>query len=170
MIKGPLWNPADWTKAEEKARLKRKFDKPAAQSSTPPFPRVDDEVVDPWSMIEDEGKIPCTKVPKTHNQSRIHPNAVTPIPGWTFAPPYNNSFLRTRPELADALQHVNCSYLTAQTRPREKGGSAKTFEGYGVNYDAPTLGELKQHLQSLMALIKEINISTSAAEINAETR
>lgn len=45
-----------------------------------------------------------------------------------------------------------------------------TFEDYGVNYDAPTLGELKQHVESLMALIKEIGISTSATEIDAEAR
>ena len=32
------------------------------------------------------------------------------------------------------------------------------------------LGELNQHVQSLMALIKEIGISTSAAEIDEEAR
>lgn len=51
-----------------------------------------------------------------------------------------------------------------------KGWISKDFEGYGVNYNAPTLGELKQHVQSLMALIKEVCISTSATEIDAEAR
>lgn len=108
--------------------------------------------------------------PRIIEQQRLHPNAVKPIAGTTFAPPYCSNMLRQRPHLAPGLHHVNCSYLTAKARPRGAGGAGTTFEGCGINADAPTLGELKQHVQSLPYLVKQIGFSTSAAEIDAELR
>ncbi|OBT54893.1 hypothetical protein VE04_04883 [Pseudogymnoascus sp. 24MN13] len=46
--------------------------------------------------------------------SPSHGPVVTQTP---FAPPYQSVFLRQNPDLARALAHVNCSYLTARDAP-----------------------------------------------------
>ncbi|OBT72125.1 hypothetical protein VF21_09186 [Pseudogymnoascus sp. 05NY08] len=72
-----------------------------------------------------------------------------------FAPPYQSIFLRQNPDLARALAHVNCSYLTTHDAadPKDVDSRANT---------APTLAELKAHARSLLLLIRSMTISSRA--------
>ncbi|KFY80625.1 hypothetical protein V499_00546 [Pseudogymnoascus sp. VKM F-103] len=84
--------------------------------------------------------------------SPSHGPVVTQTP---FAPPYQSVFLRQNPDLARALAHVNCSYLTTHDAadPNDRDSRANT---------APTLAELKAHARSLLLLIRSMSISSSA--------
>jgi hypothetical protein len=76
-----------------------------------------------------------------------------------FAPPYQSIFLRQNPDLARALAHVNCSYLTTHDAadPKDVDSRANT---------APTLAELKAHARSLLLLIRSMGISSRATLID----
>ncbi|ELR09567.1 hypothetical protein GMDG_04061 [Pseudogymnoascus destructans 20631-21] len=91
----------------------------------------------------------------------------SPFPGpvltqTPFAPPYQSIFLRQNPDLARALAHVNCSYLTTHDAadPKDHDSRANT---------APTLAELKAHARSLLLLIRSMSISSRATLIGNAT-
>ena len=73
------------------------------------------------------------------------------IPGTRFAPEYKSTFTCEAaihdPQLLPLLAHVNCSYLS-------------------TNGNSPTLTELKQHVQSLVVLIKALTVTTNSAYID----
>ncbi|KFY22070.1 hypothetical protein V493_06876 [Pseudogymnoascus sp. VKM F-4281 (FW-2241)] len=93
----------------------------------------------------------------TNDLTTISPVFPDPVVTQTpFAPPYQSIFLRQNPDLASALAHVNCSYLTTHdvADPYDLDSRANT---------APTLAELKAHARSLLLVIRSMSISSRAS-------
>lgn len=79
-----------------------------------------------------------------------------------FAPPYQSIFLRQNPDLARALAHINCSYLTT-----DKAADPHDLDSRANS--APTLAQLKAHARSLLLIIRSMSVGSRATLADNES-